>query len=206
MIGYASRTGTRRNLALLRDHGWRLIVSSEGSWRPEGFRFGIDNGAWTAFQQARPWNEGKFVGLCEELARVPDCDWIVAPDIVTGGLSSLARTEAWLPKLERYGKPVLIAVQDGITPSDVRGLVGPETGVFLGGSTEWKLATMRQWGEFCKEEAACYFHVGRVNSRRRISSCQSARADSFDGTSATRYAVTLAALDGARRQLAIEGT
>ena len=41
---------------------------------------------------------------------------------------------------------------------------------------------------------------GRVNTQRRIRLCAAAGADSFDGTSASRYAVTLPGLDSARRQ------
>lgn len=39
MLGYASRTGTRRNLAALRAAGWRLLVSATGVHRDEGFPF-----------------------------------------------------------------------------------------------------------------------------------------------------------------------
>lgn len=44
---YASRTGTKRNLAALRAAGWGLFVSAAGVHRSEGFRFIIDNGAAT---------------------------------------------------------------------------------------------------------------------------------------------------------------
>jgi hypothetical protein len=44
MIGYTSRTGTRQNLDALRHAGWRLLVSARGPLRPEGFRYGLDNG------------------------------------------------------------------------------------------------------------------------------------------------------------------
>lgn len=36
MIGYASRTGTRRNLAALREADWRLLVSARGVLRIVG--------------------------------------------------------------------------------------------------------------------------------------------------------------------------
>lgn len=45
MIGYASRTGTRRNLDALRAAGWRLMVSARGALRTEGFPYALDNGA-----------------------------------------------------------------------------------------------------------------------------------------------------------------
>ena len=58
MIGYASRTGTKRNLAALRDAGWRLLVSAAGRCEPlrghaASFAYALDNGAWSAFDARR---------------------------------------------------------------------------------------------------------------------------------------------------------
>lgn len=78
-------------------------------------------------------------------------------------------------------------------------LVGPDLGIFIGGSTEWKLATARTWGLLAIERAA-WCHMGRVNSTRRIGVCLGAGIHSFDGSSASRFAVNVPKLDGARRQ------
>jgi hypothetical protein len=87
MVGYASRTGTRRNLAALDDAEWRLLVSAKGALRTEGMRYALDNGAWTAFQQQQPFDEAAFLIAIERLG--VGADWIVLPDIVEGGLASL---------------------------------------------------------------------------------------------------------------------
>jgi len=42
-------------------------------------------------------------------------------------------------------------------------------------------------------------HVGRVNTQQRVRMCLAAGVTSFDGTSASRYQVTLRDLDMARR-------
>src|SRR5690242_4564155 len=98
VMAYASRTGTRRNLDLLRRLGWGLMVSAAGRHRTEGFTsWALDNGAWTAFAQKQPWNEQPFLELVEQLGH--GADFIVAPDIVAGGLASLRLSEAWLPRL-----------------------------------------------------------------------------------------------------------
>jgi hypothetical protein len=194
-MAYASRTGTRRNLEALRAAGWGLMLSATGVHRTEGFeRYALDNGACTAHQAGEAWDAGRFVALVDAFGL--GADFVVVPDIVAGGLESLRRTEDWLPRLSGLR---LVAVQDGMQPGDVRGLIGPSVGLFLGGSTDWKLETMRSCGEVARE-AGCYFHVGRVNSIRRIRLCASVGADSFDGTSASKYAVTLPKLDKARRQ------
>ena len=196
MLAYASRTGTRRNLAALRRAGWRLLVSATGVHDTHGFDYALDNGAWTAHQRDEPFDVAAFRQVVAKLGS--GADWIVVPDIVGGGLESLGFSRKWLDELEGVA-PLLLAVQDGMLPEHVRELVGPRLGIFLGGSTDWKLQTMRAWGNLARLEGA-YFHVGRVNSAKRIWQCQDAGADSFDGTSATRYAVTLPLLDGARRQ------
>ena len=196
-MGYASRTGTRRNLAALRAAGWRLIISPTGVWRDEGFRYGLDNGAWTAFQQGTQWDEALFLRCAEKFGA--GADWIVVPDIVGGGAESLALSVSWLPRLRRFGVPLLIAVQDGMMPADVEPYLDAQTGIFVGGTTEWKLASMPGWGDI-KRRTGCYLHVGRVNSIKRIYLCGDIGADSFDGTSASRYAVTTRKLDMARRQ------
>lgn len=196
MIAYASRTGTRRNLAALRAAGWRLLLSPEGVLRSEGFPFGLDNGAWSAFQKGRGIDLAKFERAVERFGGA--ADWVVAPDIVAGGLASLALTAEWLPKL-RHLRRVLVAVQDGMTPADVAPFVSHRVGIFLGGSTGWKLANMQRWGDWCAS-LGLYYHVARVNTAQRVRLAHQAGAQSIDGTSASRYATTLPLLDAAVRR------
>ena len=200
MRAYASRTGTRRNLAALREHGWRLMVSATGVWRDEGFRYAIDNGAWTAYQQDRPFDSTAFRGLVEKMGK--GADFVVIPDIVAAGPDSLDFSLTWIPYLESKlpGVRLLLAVQDGMTPRHVEHVVCSRIGVFAGGTTDWKLNTMPMWGELCRSRGA-YFHVGRVNTRRRIRHCYECDAHSFDGTSVTRFASTIHKLDAERHSV-----
>ncbi len=94
---YASRTGTRRNLAALRAAGWRLLVSATGVLRHEGFPFGLDNGAWTAHQRGTPFDEVLFERALAMLGAA--ADWGVVPDIVGGGLRSLEFSLNWLARV-----------------------------------------------------------------------------------------------------------
>lgn len=198
---YASRTGTRRNLAALRAHGWRLLVSARGVARTEGFPYAIDNGAWTAHQRGEAFDTDAFVRVLDRLGR--DADWVVVPDIVAGGRASLDLSLRWLPRVAGATSRPLIAVQDGIAPSDLEGLlVGGRVGIFVGGTTQYKLATLAQWATIARRHKA-WCHVGRVNSARRIAHCAAAGAHSFDGTSASRYAVTIPKLTAAAQQLSM---
>jgi hypothetical protein len=194
---YASRTGTRRNLAAMRAAGWRLIVSPTGVLRSEGFKYALDNGAWTAFQQGRPFNDALFWRAVDQLGE--RADWIVLPDIVAGGRRSLDMSLAWLDRLRGLPTPLLIAVQNGMELDDVRPFLSPSVGIFIGGDTAWKETTALDWGQLARRRN-CYLHVGRVNSARRIAICAAAGASSFDGSSVSRFADSLSPLDKATRQ------
>lgn len=198
MIPYASKTTTKRNLAVLRAAGWRMLLSPTGcGLDPVGFRYGLDNGAWTAHQQKKPFDGDLFRAALVKVG--PDADWVVVPDIVCGGLESLTVSLQWLPECLRHCSKALIAVQDGFTVDQIEPLVTPRVGLFVGGSTEWKESTMHLWGALAKKHRA-WCHVGRVNSARRIRLCGLAGVDSFDGTSVTVFSKTLPRLDNAARQ------
>ena len=201
LICYASRTGTRRNLAALKAHGWGLLVSRAGVWRTEGFgRICGDNGAWADFQAGRSFDEDAYDRFLDWLATQPvEPDWLVLPDIVAGGLRSLELSMRYVNRCLAQSPLVLIAVQNGMEPDHLAPLVGPHVGIFLGGTTEWKLDRMPVWGEFCAEKRV-HYHVARVNSIKRMSLAASCGADSVDGSSASRFAVSLPKLAYAARQ------
>lgn len=194
LIPYASRTGTRSTLSLLEFFGWRLLVSATGMHYTHGFRYAIDNGAWTAFNQKRPFQADKFIEVCKKLGK--GADWIVVPDIVEGGLASLDFSLSWLAFVRDHGRHALLAVQDGMEPSTVEGLIGPTLGIFIGGSTEYKLGTMVQWSTYAWMKGA-HCHVGRVNSPKRIAICAAASTMSFDGTCPTKFPIHIPKLSAA---------
>lgn len=199
-MAYATITGTKRNMEALKAHGWGLLLTPDTIVRarralPPGYRYAIDNGAWGCHQRGVAFDGDGFGELVDLHAN--GAEWVVVPDIVAGGLESLAFSLSWLPRLQ--GLPLLLAVQDGMSTDDVEPYLGAGVGLFLGGSTEWKLATMRQWGQLARR-VGCHYHVARVNTARRIALCQDAGAHSFDGTSASRFAVTTPRLTAAMRQ------
>jgi hypothetical protein len=198
LIAYASRTGTRRNLAALRGAGWRLLVSAAGCLRSEGFRYALDNGAWSAYTSGRPFDDRAFGVALRKMGAA--ADWTVIPDIVAGGLASLDLSLRWMRRVLDESPRALLAVQDGMCAADVRGFLGDRVGLFVGGSTKWKEETIPAWSALGRS-VGCWVHVGRVNTARRISVCTGAGANSFDGTSASRFSKSLGPLDSARRQL-----
>jgi hypothetical protein len=195
VIAYASRTGTRTTLAALRAAGWRLLVSAAGVLRTEGFRYALDNGAWSAFQRGQAFDEPAFMRALDMLGA--SADFVVVPDIVCGGEASLELSWRWLARVLDVAPVALFAVQDGHEPWQLDEVLGPRIGIFVGGSTEWKIATMRTWAATARARSA-WCHVGRVNTARRIALCADAGVTSFDGTSVTKFPSTLPLLERSR--------
>ena len=206
MIPYCSATGTRTTREKFLNNGWRVLwVATGHNWASKPhLPYAIDNGAWSAHLRDKPFSEEAFIE-CLEFSRVhPELgtpDFTVLPDIVAGGLPSLDYSLSWEPRVRPYSKNVLIAVQDGMDPKDIEPYIDEHTGIFVGGSTPWKLRTLPIWGAVAR--GRCYLHVGRVNSVKRISFCSGVGAHSFDGTSACKFPSTFKLLNRARKQMAL---
>lgn len=197
MIAYAAYTTTKRNLRGLRDAGWRIVLSPATGLNSFGLPYALDNGAWSAFTAGTEWDEEKFMDAVIKLGG--EADWIALPDIVEGGRKSfdLSMSHRW--RVLQHTRLVLIPTQDGMDPAYVERELSPRTGLFVGGSTAFKEATMAMWAAMARR-CGTWCHVGRVNTARRIALCAAAGAVSFDGSSASKYAVTLPKLDLARCQ------
>ncbi len=200
MICYASRTGTKRNLAALRDAGWRLMISPAGVLRTEGFPYALDNGAWSAYTTGQDFDSEAFAAALTRFG--PGSDFVVVPDRVGDADATRAMSAEWLSTVLDVAPVALLAVQDGMTAEEMAPVLGSRVGVFVGGSTEWKEQTAPMWSALCARLGA-WCHVGRVNTVRRMAICTSAGVTSVDGSSASRFAVTLPALDLARRQVGL---
>lgn len=202
---YATRTGTKRNLGLMRQAGFGMLLNpfENLSPVPDGFTYACDNGEWPCSQAGRCFDGPAFRRMLERVG--PGADFIVAPDIVAGGTASLAMSLAWLHDCLAVGPTVLIPLQDGMEVRDIIAVwrefawARDRLGLFLGGSTEWKEATMRKWGRLAQRLGATY-HVGRVNTARRLYLASFSKADSVDGTSASKFADTIPLLASASRQ------
>ena len=198
MLAYASNTGTRQNLEAMRAAGWRILLTPDRPRPPERFNFGIDNGAWGHRNDAVPDDFSGFADLVERYGCA--ADFVVLPDIVAGGMASMALSVSWIPRL-RALKNLLMPVQDGMNALEVGKILREHrnVGLFLGGTTEFKLKEIYGWGMVANAWQRWY-HVGRVNTARRIRLCHEAGATSFDGTSTSRYSCTIPLLNDARKQ------
>ena len=155
--------------------GWLI---SPGSWKnpPSWMPYALDNGAFSAHINNTAWDEGAFRKLLESARLHFKPLWVVVPDVVMDAEATKKKWQEWAPIIKSLMPTVKLAfaVQDGMTPCDV-----PDDCdvIFVGGSTEWKFKTLRDWTTNFKR-----VHVGRVNSERKLWQCMDAGVESCDGT------------------------
>lgn len=210
MIGYASWTGTKTTLRRLQLAGWRILMSPDtlirckGKTRPfwtdgSPAPYALDNGAWGCHKREEPFNEDRFEWALDRIGA--GADWVVMPDCVGNSEETFRMADRWWRKMLEYPMP-LFAVQDGMAVAQVEPFLKRGFGLFVGGSMEWKLATVWKWAQLAqKHDRWC--HVGRINTVRRIRLCQAYGVNSTDGTQITQYPGTMPRFDRAFRQQAL---
>lgn len=199
---YATWTTTLQNLRAIHVEGARILAGPDqlrvvGPSSSPPLPWALDNGAWGAFKNERPWDEAAFREVLRRWAL--GADFVIVPDIVAGGLKSLEMSLDWLPTIRRHTHLSLLAVQDGMEPADIAPHLGAGVGIFVGGSTAWKWRTLEQWAKLAQARGVpC--HVGRVNTVRAIAECIRVGATSADGTSLSRFSVNAPRLGNATRR------
>lgn len=134
----------------------------------------FDNGVWSDHINDRDFDERKFWDKLNQTVRRQKPVWVVTPDKVADRDETLRRWDRYAPILIQANIPMFMAVQDGMKPDDVP---SEATGIFVGGSTEWKWRNLRMWTESFKR-----VHVGRVNTYRLLDMAHRAGAESVDGS------------------------
>lgn len=162
------------------------LMMVDGWTNPSPFPFfAIDNGCFSAWKRGVVWNPAPFINnlhKCVELGLRPD--FAVLPDIVAGGEKSLKRSQDWAVILRDQFPDIrfYLAVQDGMTPAKHgKDIISIADGIFVGGSTQWKLATMRDWATLAHEHGLT-IHVGRIGTPDRMVLAHNIGIDSIDST------------------------
>lgn len=140
-------------------------------WMP----FALDNDAFASWTTGRPWDESAWLAMLSNVrAQGLTPKWVLVPDVVADREATLAKWEQYAPVAARYGWPLAIAVQDGMTPADIPAKAEV---IFIGGTTEWKWRSLPMWAR-----TGARVHVGRVNEVERLHICERWRVESVDGT------------------------
>jgi hypothetical protein len=109
----------------------------------------------------------------------------VVPDIVAGGLASLDWSAFWRNTVPAEF-PAYLAVQDGMTAADVMPHLPRYSGIFVGGSLPWKLATGATWADLARVHGlGC--HIGRVGTAARVRWASAIGATSVDSCLPLRH-------------------
>jgi hypothetical protein len=191
VIAYTGQTRSRSLVSALAERGiGECVVRGELPARREPFFH--DNGAFRDWRAGRPFGCNRWARDMRSLdytGIVPD--FVVVPDIVAGGVESLAFSEFWRDVVpERF--PAYLAVQDGMTAADVEPHLARYDGIFVGGSLGWKLATSAEWVRLAHARGLrC--HVGRVGVPARVRWARALGVDSIDSSYPLRNAEVLAA-------------
>lgn len=137
--------------------------------------YALDNGRFAATTKNKPWDETKFLKMLDNIKEnIPqDPMWIVVPDFVGDRDKTLKEWDKWEPIISKYGWPLAMACQDGMTPDDVPdGVVA-----FIGGTTDWKRKNIKVFCDECPR-----VHIGRISTPKWLWVADKAGAESCDGT------------------------
>lgn len=136
---------------------------------------------WAADNEAfSNWNEVAFRRMLRDITGKPGCLFVCAPDVVGNHALTLERFYRWLPELRATGQPVAFVAQDGCSLDTIPW--DEIDALFIGGSTEFKLSPLVV--ALCAEakRRGKWLHMGRVNTKKRITFAYKCGCDSFDGS------------------------
>lgn len=163
-----------------------------------------DNGAFRMWTSGGVYDWTRFEELLLELAPVITRDpcylprFFVAPDRPAEGLGSMLASLEWMhefhrreerfPVWVRAAVPFYLAVQDGMSPADLElecdecgeRVVDHFAGIFLGGSSEWKVETASAWAEAARDWWHVGFHYARAGTIEKLRQAYDLGADSVD--------------------------
>lgn len=188
MIVYVGAgSGRFRDLVIAAGHG-NMVSRQVGAFRRIKFgRWAFDNGAFTDWKNGVPFNEREFLWRVRQIEEMPldrMPDWCVCPDMVGKRLSLLYSLD-WRAYLEIYapGLKWYLAVQDYMVPTDVDYALSLEqfSGLFIGGTTDWKHETAPTWVAL-GHSRGLPVHIARVNGPKWLQWAVDIGADSVDGT------------------------
>jgi hypothetical protein len=174
--------------ALARETGRLGHLYSPGGQRGPWpwFPYALDNGAFSCWNQATnvfdadkwerilpAWHK---MMMWSQVAHTRPL-WAIVPDVIGDAEATLRQWSEYAKIVQDYRAPLALAVQDGMTASDVRNLsIQPEV-IAIGGSDEFKWGTVEMWaGEFSR------VHLLRCNSPSKIYDLEAMGIESCDGT------------------------
>lgn len=170
-------TRSRKLVARLRELGWGRVFVGKPTPYP-GEPWALDNGAFAAWKSGKKFSAPDFAKHAHAVASLRPI-FGVLPDVVGGGEESIKLSASWIYSLPE-SIPWYLAVQDGMTEKMVGPVLEHVSGIFLGGTTEFK-STAPRWSELAHGSGK-RFHYARVSTPQHIRRAYDCGADSCDST------------------------
>jgi len=172
-----------------------MLLPSAWKYGTHRHGYAIDNGAFKSWIEKTPWNEKPFYSILDRSLKWNPSDFVVLPDIVGGGLSSIRLSCDHLARVKSYGYPIYLPIQDNVPLKCLDWKTIPNThsklyeeidGVFLGGTTfEFKKSIGKQLYNIAKDRGL-KFHIGKIGTKEKLEWAISVNADSVDSSSISR--------------------
>jgi len=158
--------------------------AQRGPW--PWFPYALDNGAFSCWDSKnntfdtdkwqkteQPWRELLFWSQTNK--QKPR--WAIVPDVPGNAEATIEKWPRYANDVQENLIPLAIAVQDGMTPADVKALKPQPEIICVGGSTEFKWDTVEIWAKHFKR-----VHVLRVNAPGKLEYLRDLGIESCDGT------------------------
>lgn len=179
LVGTSPKTAIEKiGVVAYRDH-CGLLTSPKSAQNPAyaaavGARWAMDNDAFTEFRA------DKFIMRLQQWRYVPNCLFVVAPDVIQDARGTLHNFWLWQPVIKAFGLPAAFVLQNGITMDTVP--FDYADALFVGGDDMFKQSPL-----ICSivreaKRRNLWVHHGRVNGRNRIQQSILWGCDSIDGT------------------------
>jgi hypothetical protein len=140
-------------------------------WKPKTNTF--DDAKWARTEAA--WQR---LIVWAQVAPTPPL-WAILPDVPGNAVRTLEKWLEFAPGLTSF--PRALAVQDGMTVAQVQALKVQPDVIAIGGTTDWKWATLGEWVKAYRR-----IHVLRVNQPPLLYQLEELGVESCDGTGWTQ--------------------
>ena len=114
-------------------------------------------------------------------------DWVAVPDVVGNASETFRFYGKWEPIVRGFKFPRSLVIQDGMGFDDWLAYRKSIDGVFIGGSTGFKLSRFVRTVVYDARSLGIPVHMGRVNSMRRIRYAIDIGCTSCDGSGFSKW-------------------
>ena len=182
---YVGDTRSHKMVRQLEHLGWGRILVDRTVTLYQGEKWVLDNGVYKDWVSGVSFDGGAYLSRLENFrawALWPP-DWLVLPEKVAGGVSSLDLSREFSDRFQAMGMdwPVALVLQDGMCEQDVGSAlrdIPRVQSLFVGGTNDFK-ATAGRWVDYARDRGLCC-HYGRCGTLRKARHALAVGVSSLD--------------------------